>query len=437
MRRPTSSSLDDSKQLDEDAFTRGAAHRADRPRQKTAFTAVVTGFLLFFSLLILGDVIYLYDLSSKELGTTNTDASFTAPAMQTNMNTNTNTSIDKVVASQHEEPEDPSSYTLDKGPILKILSQAGIEVTDLDVATLKALPTWSQIQRLFGDRPRILGLETCQAFRESVDPSVKFFGIAGTFNTGTNLLSELMTQNCQITERMKVYGNQSKGMRWQVPWGKHYPASQRGAHVVNAGGAIPHESALPLVTIRDPYQWMHSMCRHEYEAKWSSTKEHCPNLVPTADDKLKRSDLQGKETVPVTISYSAAKHFSVTHDSLVHLWNEWYNLYFSASFPRIMVRFEDLLFYGEEVTETLCKCGGGVPREDRKFPHFVYVSESAKLGTAAHGKHKTGLLDALIKYGNDDHRLDHLTPEDLALAAKILDPKLMEYFGYTNPGGTV
>ena len=428
MRRTTSSPLDGSKHLDEDAYTRRAARRADRPRQKSGFTPVITGFLLFLSLLILVDVIYLYNLSSNALGSNKPDASFTAPAMQTN----TNTSIAKVVATD-EEPEDPSSYIIDKGPILKILSQAGIEVTDLDVETLKALPTWSQIQRLFGDRPRILGLETCQAFRESVDPSVKFFGTAGTFNTGTNLLAELMIQNCQITERMKVYGNESKGMRWQVPWGKHYPASERGAHVTTTDGIVPHENSLPLVTIRDPYQWMQSMCRHTYEAKWSHTNKHCPNLVPTVDDKLRYRHLQEKETVPVTISYSTTKHFNVTHDSLAHHWNEWYNLYFSSSFPRIVVRFEDLLFYGEEVTETLCECGGGVPREDRKFPHFVYVSESAKLGTAAHGNHKTGLLDALIKYGNDDHRLDHLTPEDLALAAKILDPKLMEYFGYTNP----
>jgi hypothetical protein len=321
MRRTTSSSLDGSKHLDDDdAFTRRAARRDNRPRQKNGFTPVIKGFLFFMSSLILVDVIYLYNLSSKPLGLTKTDASFMSPAMQTN--TNTNTSIAKVVAT-HEEPEDTSSYIIDKGPILKILSQAGIEVTDLDAKTLKALPTWSNIQRIFGDRPRFLGLETCKAFRESVDPSVKFFGIAGTFNTGTNLLSELMIQNCQITERMTVYGNESKGMRWQVPWGKHYPATERGAHVTTTDKVVPHENSLPLITIRDPYQWMQSMCRHTYEAKWSFTNKHCPNLVPTADDKFRFSDLRKKETVPVTIWYSFTKNFYVTHDSLVHLWNEW------------------------------------------------------------------------------------------------------------------
>jgi hypothetical protein len=40
----------------------------------------------------------------------------------------------------------------------------------------------------------------------------------------TNLLSELMIQNCQISERMKVYGVKSKGMRWQ---GRHIATEYR------------------------------------------------------------------------------------------------------------------------------------------------------------------------------------------------------------------
>lgn len=110
----------------------------------------------------------------------------------------------------------------DKEPILKILRQAGINTTHLDLETYQQLPTWSQVQRLFGTEPRIFGLgeneENCAAFRNSTDPTVRFFGIAGAFNSGTNLLASLMSQNCQITERMLVYGEKSKGVRWQVPW---------------------------------------------------------------------------------------------------------------------------------------------------------------------------------------------------------------------------
>jgi hypothetical protein len=111
----------------------------------------------------------------------------------------------------------------DKEPILTILRQAGINTTMLDYDTYQSLPPWSQIQRLFGTEPRIYGLgdndqENCAAFRNSTDPTIRFFGIAGAFNSGTNLLASLMIQNCQITERMLVYGEKSKGVRWQVPW---------------------------------------------------------------------------------------------------------------------------------------------------------------------------------------------------------------------------
>ena len=41
------------------------------------------------------------------------------------------------------------------------------------------------------------------------------FGMSGTFNSGTNLIAQLLIENCQITERMMAMGNQSKGIRWQ------------------------------------------------------------------------------------------------------------------------------------------------------------------------------------------------------------------------------
>jgi hypothetical protein len=75
----------------------------------------------------------------------------------------------------------------DKEPIFKILQQAMIEIEDLDQETIDELPTWAQIQRLYGSEPIILGLERCDAFVAAVEPIVRFFGVAGTFNSGTNL----------------------------------------------------------------------------------------------------------------------------------------------------------------------------------------------------------------------------------------------------------
>jgi hypothetical protein len=54
--------------------------------------------------------------------------------------------------------------------------------------------------------------------------------------------------------------------------------------------------------------------------------------------------------VPVSVKYE--HNLRHKHKSLAHFWSEWYGEYMDADFPRIMVRFEDLLFYGKEVTES-------------------------------------------------------------------------------------
>lgn len=137
-----------------------------------------------------------------------------------------------------------------------------------------------------------------------------------------------------------------------------------------------------IVMIKDPITWMASMCRHSYEAKWRHTLKHCPNLVPNEHDKGRTP---GEGAMKVKVKF-ATKHIGdepipdktnrtfVDYDSLVHLWNEWYNQWLHATdFPRLMVRFEDLLFHAEETVSKVCACGGGTMR-----PKFRYVEESAK-----------------------------------------------------------
>jgi hypothetical protein len=89
-------------------------------------------------------------------------------------------------------------------PILKILRQAGYTDSDFDDRTLASLPKWSNIVAAYGP-PRILCIETCQQFRKSVRPWAQRLGVAGTFNTGTNLLHSLLATNCR-----------NKRVNWQV-----------------------------------------------------------------------------------------------------------------------------------------------------------------------------------------------------------------------------
>ena len=444
-----------------------------------------TWFVIIMMLFVIADVLYLYRISNNALqaheggSSKNISEKKTYRAQQVindhrpiqqhqqqpgqaiPIDHSTIKSETKDVITDSMSNANPNDNIDDKQRIFDILYQAGVNVTDtndIDQETIDKLPTWKTIQTLFGTGPRILGLERCEEFRNSIDPTVRFFGIAGTFNTGTNLLAELMIQNCQITERMEKYGKQSKGIRWQVPWGKHFPATRRGTHVTKTDKDVPHSNSLPLVTIRDPYVWMQSMCRHRYAAygPWKTPYDNnqdnpCPHILNkkeynsmTEEDIIQLlHDNADNVTIPVSVHYSETEPYIVTHQSLPHLWNDWYSLYVNGTFPRIIVRFEDLLFYGQEVTEKLCKCGGGVTRTDRKRfhnkqdpDHFVHISDSAKLGTNAHGKHKTDLVGALIKYSTYEHRLDTLTNEDLITAKHIFDTEIMNIFGYTNPTTT-
>ena len=120
---------------------------------------------------------------------------------------------------------------------------------------------------------------------------------------------------------------------------------------------VPYTNSLPLVAIREPYMWLQSMCRHAYTSRWPHTKKHCPNLIATADEIEDLPELRAKylndnekdssHLVPVRVKYQDTVYH---HKTLAHFWSEWYQQYIDADFPRIIVRFEDLLFYGEEVT---------------------------------------------------------------------------------------
>jgi hypothetical protein len=75
-------------------------------------------------------------------------------------------------------------------PILKIICHAGYNLQDKELfneTTMNSLPKWSKVTSFYGP-PKILGSETCQAFPNQVAPLDRWLGVAGTFNSGTNLL---------------------------------------------------------------------------------------------------------------------------------------------------------------------------------------------------------------------------------------------------------
>merc|ERR1712176_596085 len=128
-------------------------------------------------------------------------------------------------------------------------------------------------------------------------------------------------------------------------------------------------------------------------------------------------------------------------------------------FPRLMVRYEDLLFHAENVTTAICECVGGEivstkssksnnnkstekkksdsgnknnNKNNNKNGNFIYRLSSAKddgseKAKLVHGEDLTGFIDAIIKYGNNDHRYDGFTTQDTEFSKEYLDRNLMNF----------
>eukprot|EP00934_Nitzschia_sp_Nitz4_P008239 Nitzschia sp. Nitz4//scaffold37_size175936//13709//17211//NITZ4_002025-RA/size175936-snap-gene-0.253-mRNA-1//-1//CDS//3329549725//8229//frame0 len=317
---------------------------------------------------------------------------------------------------EHELPMTYEEAIHGRERLVGILNDAGVE--ELDTETVLSLPTWKSVTKLYGEEPVIIGLETCERFRNTIPLDDASIGTAGMFNTGTNPFAMYIEDNCIMPFNTH---DSHGGTRWQVPWGKHTLASRKWTNTAGHDGKVNKTNVLPVAIVRDPYSWMQSMCKHPYDARWPRSAEHCPNLVPTEEEKATATDpsIYANGTVPVTIKYKPPAHFP----TIAHYWTEWYKEYLEADYPRLIVRFEDLQFHAKEMISAVCECAGAVPRDPGG--EFTYVVDAGKWG-AGHKGEQTNLITAMIKYGTDAKRFDKMTKEDMKLAATALDPELMK-----------
>jgi len=305
--------------------------------------------------------------------------------------------------------------------ILGLFQEAGVPLTPQMEASL---PTWAQVQEVMGPHPYIIGLENCEAFRRQVPPLERMLGSAGMFNSGTNLVTHLLKQNCEIPERRAKVGphqaKESYGMRWQVPWGKHTPAKFRDEHSTQKAMQINKDFILPIVTLRNPYTWLRSTCKNPYTASWPHRRND-PGDCPALKDR-NTGDWNG-----VTVRYGAGEDH---HKSVAHLWNDWYSYYIrEATFPWIAIRMEDLVFYPKETIHTVCECAGGKIRTDQDF---VYIVDSAKADSPGHDT-TTGIYAAWIKYSKPPSPKFGFSEDEYQATMEALDAELMESFGYKHP----
>jgi hypothetical protein len=318
--------------------------------------------------------------------------------------------------------ERPDLYA-GKEQLLGMLLEMDLDIHAVDEDTWKSVPQWKDIQAVHGQEPVIHGLDTCKPYRDSIPAHRRRVGIAGMFNTGTNLLAILLQHNCGIPERIEIEGRRrGHGMEWQVPWGKHTPEyigrlqykvhSKRGA----AFHKMEQEDIMVAAMVRHPHDWINSMCRHGYTARWRHTKLNCPNLYT---------------------GNTVMAHFGAGdthHATIAHMWNDWNGAYFNATYPRLLVRFEDVILFPKQLTRKICACVGGqlYPPKERDGI-FHYVIDSAKVGPGhGPGGHRNGLVDAFSKYGKArDFSL--LSAKDLEFMNKTFDQKLMNALHWEGP----
>jgi len=229
------------------------------------------------------------------------------------------TVVGRVVEEDKAEGEEyPIQYLIDtsiqqghdKERILYLLrDNAGMD--SISYETYQELPAWDQIASLYGSAPKLNGLDQhCQAFQQKggIDALAdKRVGVAGMFNSGTNLLAMALQENCELHHRFAQTGRRRRdaGVLWQVTFGKHTPPKDeafREEHRIKSKRKVDPRQVLPVVTVRDPFRWMQSMCKNQYAARWprlfrpttiteTATQPqpfyHCPNLWPTKVEQVK------------------------------------------------------------------------------------------------------------------------------------------------------
>jgi len=299
--------------------------------------------------------------------------------------------------------------------LVNILHEAAIN--EIDPEVIAVLPKWSNVVRMYGEKPVVLGLERCAEFRAQADPIDASVGVAGMFNTGTNPMAMYISNNFKISSNKK---DKAGGTRWQVPWGKHRLASTKLTNTAGHEKKTNKTNVLPVVLVRDPYSWMQSMCIHAYESRWPHSGKKCPNLAErelNADGTAKKVNLK--------VKYNPVIEF----DSLADYWVQWYKEYLEADYPRLIIRFEDIQFHARELVETIAQCAGAEPRNADAL--FRYVVDTAKWGKAHSSK--SNMISIMAKYGTDKNRFKGFKETDWLVAEEVFTPEIMDLFGYEMP----
>jgi hypothetical protein len=135
-------------------------------------------------------------------------------------------------------------------PLSIMLQKAGLsKISQADLARLPTLAQWTRQYGNVQSGPVIIGMDSCERYRQQVKQRRRYAAPAGMYNTGTNALFFHLKHNLQAAQK------------YEVPWGKHLMESLRLTHTDPSMKMVDKQDAMPIVMIRDPLHWMQSMVR--------------------------------------------------------------------------------------------------------------------------------------------------------------------------------
>lgn len=200
-----------------------------------------------------------------------------------------------------------------------------------------------------------------------------------------------------------------------LQWGKHLPPiTYRRTNLHPYNQTPPDVDAiLPVVLVRDPYRWMQAMCKAPYDARWHKLPDNrCPNLWNAYNSTTYSLNVRTQQT-----QFRHVDHY----ESLADMWTQFNRQYWNATFPRLMIRFEDTLTHAEEIVGAIRDCVGLEPSQEQ----FHFVLQVLK----RHGQ-PSDFVQSLRSMATDDNKHRGMNKEDRVYAQTALDPELMTAFRY-------
>ncbi len=362
--------------------------------------------------------------------------------------------------------------------ILRQHTKISMSIEKQDYTMQLAKYIWANASRLYYSEARdgntsvssrdpvIIGLDRCKEFRRQWGSNASV-AVASMFNAGSNALTKNLQLNLGIPGNNRSFWIMGEanlnGFLSQVPCWKHNPIIHDEV-IGRQPLSIAHASVLPIVVIRDPYFWRKSMCTARYRLDWyRKNKGDCPGFFYRNATRRKDGEaLLANHSIVIEKNgitffvrdYRIQQNVKVKYPSLVDLWNAFYNQYLHASFPRLMIRFEDTLFHLPQVIQAVQECVGAYRKRKKellpadvensimlpghkRLPSVRVHSEAAKNhGNALKSGNASSLMATMIKNVDAAIRLYQMSEAELEYSRRTLDPTLMQLFRYSHPANT-